>query len=173
MCCRIPYWSTATVFLAYPAEAVRHPLHGTGFVVPRREGLSITAGSWVSSKWPKRAPEGHVLLRAFLGGARDPQAVDRSDAELVSAAERDLGAILHIRARPSLTRVYRWHRASPQQEVGHVERMAAIDRHLAKRPSLFITGTGLRGVGIPDCIADGRATARAVAMELRRTEDRR
>jgi oxygen-dependent protoporphyrinogen oxidase len=173
MCCGIPYWSTATVFLAYPVAAVAHPLHGTGFVVPRREGLTITAGTWVSSKWPKRAPEGQVLLRAFLGGARDPQAIERSDAELVAAAERDLGAILHIRARPSLARVYRWHRASPQQEVGHVARMAEIDRRLTQWPSLFITGTGLRGVGIPDCIADGRATARAVAMELRRTEDGR
>jgi oxygen-dependent protoporphyrinogen oxidase len=173
MCCSIPYWSTATVFLAYPAAAVGHRLHGTGFVVPRREGLTITAGTWVSSKWPKRAPEGHVLLRAFLGGARDPQAVERSDAELVSSAERDLGAILHIHARPSLARVYRWHRASPQQEVGHAKRMAEIDRRLARWPRLFITGTGLRGVGIPDCIADGRATARAVAQELRRTEEGR
>jgi len=170
MCCAIPYWSTATVFLSYPTAAVGHPLRGTGFVVPRREGLTITAGTWVSSKWAERAPADQVLLRAFLGGARDPHAVDRSDAELVAAAEQDLGAILRIQGRPTIARVYRWHRASPQQEVGHIAHMARIDRQLARWPSLFMTGTGLRGVGIPECIADARATARAVAETLQKTE---
>jgi oxygen-dependent protoporphyrinogen oxidase len=166
MCSAIPYWSTATVFLAYPEASIRRPLAGTGFVVPRKEGLTITAGTWVSSKWAERAPAGQVLLRAFLGGARDPQAVDRSDSELIAAAERDLKAILHIQGHPTFARVYRWHRASPQLEVGHLAHMAAIDRQLARWPTLFVTGTGFRGVGIPDCIADGRATARAVIDRL-------
>jgi oxygen-dependent protoporphyrinogen oxidase len=168
LCAAIPYWSTATVALAYPRVAVAHPLQGSGFVVPRREGLTITAGSWVSSKWPHRAPDGQVLLRAFLGGARDPDAVERSDAVLAAAAERDLGAVLGIDGPPTLTRVYRWHRASPQQEVGHLSRMARLDARLALHHGIFLTGTGLRGVGIPDCIADGRATATAVAEELGR-----
>jgi oxygen-dependent protoporphyrinogen oxidase len=169
MCCAIQYWSTATVFLAYPAAAIGHPLGGTGFVVPRTEGLTITAGSWVSSKWAERAPAGQVLLRAFLGGARDPHAVNRTDAELVAAAERDFDVVLRVRGSPTLARVYRWHRASPQQEVGHLAQMAAIDQRLERWPRLFITGTGLRGVGIPDCIADGRRTARAVAEEIEKS----
>lgn len=166
LCAAIPYWSTAIVVLGYPRAAVGHPLQGTGFVVPRREGLRITAGSWVSSKWPHRTPEGQVQLRAFLGGARDPGAVDRGDADLIGAATRDLSAILAIRGEPTLTRVYRWRRASPQQEVGHLALMAQIDRCLRRLPGLFLTGTGLRGVGIPDCIADARAIATAVAAEV-------
>ena len=165
MCDAIPYWSTATVVLAYPRGAVDRPMPGTGFVVPAREGLTITAASWVSSKWPGRAPDGQVLLRAFLGGARDPEAVERTDEELVAAAVRDLGAVLGLHGRPTLSRVYRWRRASPQQEVGHLTRMAQLDRRLAGLPRLFLTGTGLRGVGIPDCIADGRATGARVAAE--------
>ena len=167
LCDAIPYWSTATVVLAYPREAVAHPMRGTGFVVPRTAGLTITAGSWVSSKWPHRAPDGQVLLRAFLGGARDPGAVERSDSDLAAAAERDLGTILRIHGRPIFSRVYRWHRASPQQEVGHLTRMAELDRRLMRWPRLALTGTGLRGVGIPDCIADARATAAALADRLR------
>ena len=66
----------------FPRDAVRHDLLGTGFVVPRSEGLNITAGAWISSKWPQRAPEGHALLRAFLGGARDPDVLAKSDGEL-------------------------------------------------------------------------------------------
>ena len=166
LCQTIPYWSTATVAFAYRREAVAHPMRGTGFVIPRKEGLTITAGSWVSSKWPQRAPDGQVLLRAFLGGARDPAAIERSDADLTAAAERDLSAILGISGPPLFTRVYRWHRANPQQEVGHLTRMADIDERLTHRPRLAITGTGFRGVGIPDCIAHARATAAALAERL-------
>lgn len=167
LCGGIPYWSTATVAFAYPRDAIRHPMHGTGFVVPRKEGLTITAGTWVSSKWPQRAPNNHVLVRAFLGGARDPHAVERSDAELAASAERDLNALLGIHGKPAFTRVYRWHRASPQQEVGHLNRMAEIDQRLTQWPRLAVTGTGFRGVGIPDCIADARATATSVADRLK------
>lgn len=169
LCHTIPYWSTATVVFAYRREAVTHPMRGTGFVVPRKEGLTVTAGSWVSSKWPQRAPDGRVLLRAFLGGARDPHAVERSDSDLTAAAERDLSAVLGISGQPLFTRVYRWHRASPQQEVGHLKHMADIDERLARWPRLAITGTGLRGVGIPDCVADARATAAALAERLGRS----
>ena len=36
-----------------------HPLNGSGFVVPaRRSGPGILAASWLSSKWPHRAPDG-------------------------------------------------------------------------------------------------------------------
>jgi oxygen-dependent protoporphyrinogen oxidase len=154
------------VVLAYARDEVPHPMLGSGFVVPRKEGLTITAGSFVSSKWPQRAPREQALLRAFLGGARDPDAVDRSDESLIGAAVGDLSAVLGIRHPPSLTRVYRWRRASPQQEVGHLARVARIDERLARLPGLFLSGTGVRGVGIPDCIADGRATAARIAEAL-------
>jgi oxygen-dependent protoporphyrinogen oxidase len=58
--------------------------------------------------------------------------------------------------------VYRWVRANAQHEVGHLTRVAAIEHALRRHPGLFVTGSGFRGVGIPDCVADGRATARAV-----------
>ena len=63
----IRYTSTATVFFAFDRESVRHPLHGSGFVVPKGEG-DLLAATWISSKWDGRAPEGSVLLRAFVGG---------------------------------------------------------------------------------------------------------
>lgn len=167
LCARIRYLSTATVVFAYRRDAVSHPLLGTGFVVPKVEGIGITAGAWVSSKWPGRAPEGQVLLRAFLGGARDPGLLNHTDAGLAAAARRNLTNILGIRGEPLFTRVYRWHRGSPQQEVGHLDLMHDIDRELARRPGLFISATGFRGVGIPDCVADARATAAAAAEYLR------
>ncbi len=78
-----------------------------------------------------------------------------------------LTPLLGIRGQALFSRVYRWERANAQHEVGHLARMAVIDRTLARHPGLYLTGSGFRGVGIPDCIADARATAIAVAASLR------
>jgi oxygen-dependent protoporphyrinogen oxidase len=167
-CSSIRYLSTATVVFAFPREAVKHDLRGSGFVVPKAEGISITAAAWISSKWPQRAPEGYALLRAFLGGARDPDVLTKSDQDLIAVALGDLTKILDIRTAPTLTRLYRWNKSSPQQEVGHGELMKNIDTALAKHPGLFISAAGFRGVGIPDCIADARATAGQAAAIVHR-----
>jgi oxygen-dependent protoporphyrinogen oxidase len=166
LCGEVPYASAATVSLAFTRDAVEHPLNGSGFVVPRIEKTGIMASSWLSSKWPHRAPDGRVLLRAFLGGARNPKALEQSDAEMVRTAMKALGPLIGIRSEPLFTRVYRWDRANAQHEVGHLARLSAIERELRSHPGLFVTGSGLRGVGIPDCVADGRATARQVAAFL-------
>lgn len=166
-CASIRYLSTATVVFAFPRDAVRHNLRGTGFVVPRAEGISITAAAWVSSKWPHRAPDGQALVRAFLGGARDPDILSKTDAELTNMALGDLTNILGIRGLPIMTRLYRWNRSSPQQEVGHAELMTRIEAQLASHRGLFVSAAGFRGVGIPDCIADARQTAAAAAAFVR------
>ena len=166
LCGEIPYASTATIAMAFRREALAHPLNGSGFVVPRVEGTGILAGSWLSSKWPNRAPDDRALLRTFVGGARDSAALERSDAELVTLSLAALRPLLGITGEPLPTRVYRFERASAQHEVGHLARLEAIEHALARHPGLFVTGSGFRGVGIPDCIADGRATARKILQWL-------
>jgi oxygen-dependent protoporphyrinogen oxidase len=165
-CDAVPYASTATISLAFTRSAVAHPLNGSGFVVPKVEGTGILAASWMSSTWPGRAPEGHVLLRAFVGGVRDPHALDQTDQELVTRALDALTPLLGIGAPPRLTRVYRWVRATAQYDVGHAARVSAVDRALERTPGLYVTGSGFRGTGIPNCIADGRATAAQVVAWL-------
>ena len=162
----IEYASAATVALAFTRGSIAHPLNGSGFVVPRVEHTGILAASWLSSKWPDRAPDDRVLLRTFVGGARDPRALERSDKELISRSIGALLPLIGVRGEPLLARVYRWERGNAQHDVGHLARMAAIDRALARHPGLFVTGSGFRGVGIPDCVADGRATAKRVAAWL-------
>jgi oxygen-dependent protoporphyrinogen oxidase len=78
-----------------------------------------------------------------------------------------LTPLLGIAAPPLLSRVYRWERANAQHEVGHLARMAAVEQALARHTGLYVTGSGFRGTGIPDCIADGRSTARAAAGKLK------
>ncbi len=169
LCKDVRYASTATIALAFLRSAVAHPLNGSGFVVPRTEGTGILAASWLSSKWPHRAPDDRVLMRAFFGGARDEQALGQSDAQLQETALAALRPLLGITGNPLLSRVYRFERASAQHEVGHLARIETLDRILDGIPGLFMTGSGLRGVGIPDCVADARATAGKAFEWLRHT----
>jgi oxygen-dependent protoporphyrinogen oxidase len=142
-------------------------LNGSGFVVPRVENTGILAASWLSSKWPHRAPDHCVLLRTFVGGARDPKALDDTDGQLIARSIAALTPLIGITGEPLFARVYRFERGNAQHEVGHLTRVAAIDRALARHPGLFVTGSGFRGVGIPDCVSDGRATARQVETWLK------
>lgn len=159
LCEAVPYASTATVGFGYRRDQIRHPLSGSGFVVPRVESSPLLAATWVTSKWPGRAPDGCALLRAFLGGGRDPHRLEQSDGDLIATARDELAAILDIEGDPLLTRLYRFPRQSPQYEVGHLQRVAAIEKRAAAVRGLFLAGSGFRAIGIPDCIADGRAAA--------------
>jgi len=162
----IPYASTATVALGYRRDQIAHPMAGSGFVVPRVERSPLLAATWVTSKWPHRAPEGHVLMRGFLGGGRDPRRLDATDDELITLTVDELHQLMGITGEPLFTRIFRWTRQSPQYEVGHLQRVATIDRQLASIPGLFVTGSGFRAIGIPDCVADGRETATRAARFL-------
>ena len=168
ICRQVPYVSTASVALGFRREDVGHPLAGSGFVVARRYAdARITACTWVSSKWAGRAPKGHVLLRAFLGGAHDPHVVDLSDEELLNTAIRDLSATLGITGDPVVTRVARWRNAGAQHNVGHRAAMSALASRLRGWAGLFVAGSGFESIGIPDCVSHGRAAAAAAAEYVR------
>jgi protoporphyrinogen/coproporphyrinogen III oxidase len=166
LCREVPYVSTVSVALAWPRDAVRHPLRGSGFVVARRtNALRVTACTWVSSKWACRAPDEFVLLRAFAGGSHDPDAVDLDDAALIDTVSRELSGILGITGRPVLSRVYRWRDAGAQHNVGQIARVAEIEQCLSRYPGLVVAGSGFRSVGIPDCVADGRAAGQSLISD--------
>ena len=163
VCAEIPYASSATIFFALRRDQIAHAMNGSGFVVPRIGRRALMAGTWVTSKWPHRAPDGYALLRGFVGGATNPGILDRSDASLATAAFDELKALLGIAGDPVLARVFRWSRATPQYTVGHRNRVQQIEARLARLPGLFVTGSGYRGTGLPDCISDARAVAAAAA----------
>jgi oxygen-dependent protoporphyrinogen oxidase len=163
----IAYASSATVALAYPRAAVRHPLDGFGFVVPRVEGRAALACTFSSVKYPGRAPAGSVLLRVFLGGALQADLLDQDDPALVRLAHDDVAPLLGITGPPVLARVWRHPRAMPQYEVGHLDRVAAIEARLEALPGLAVAGAAYRGVGIADCVRSGEAAADLLTSRLK------
>lgn len=166
LCGGIRYVSAVNVALAYSRGAVRNPLHGWGVVVPAGERRRLRSLSWVSSKWPGRAPEGSVLIRASLGGRDDGALMAACDRDLIDWAQDDLRDLLGTSGPPTFARVYRLPLAMPQLEVGHLDRMAAIERRLTTLPGVFVSASGFRGVGLPACIADAHTTAEGVAGYL-------
>jgi len=157
----IDYAGAATVSLGYRRADVPHPLDGFGFVVPRTEGKALLAGTFSSVKYPGRAPDGHVLLRCFLGGALDAGVLAEDDAELVGRARAELRAALGVTGEPTLTRVARWPASMPQYRVGHLTRVEAIERRVRMLGGLHLAGGAYRGVGIADCVRSGEAAAEA------------
>lgn len=156
----IRYVSTGTISLAYRAQEFNHPLDGFGIVIPRTEERSINALTWTSTKFDRRAPQGYVMMRAFFGGSRTPHMMEVDDEELVSTVRREISDIMGVRATPLFHKVFRYHDANPQYDVGHLQRVTAIERALP--PNLFVTGSPYRGIGIPDCVRQAQDTVESV-----------
>lgn len=158
----IAYASTAIVNLVYRREDIPHPLNGFGFVVPAIEGRTILAGTFSSLKYEGRAPSEWVLIRAFVGGALQPQLLEQDDERMERSVRGELQALLGSTAEPRLRRIARWNNSMPQYHVGHVQRRERISRLVALLPGLALAGNAYQGVGIPDCVHSGEQAADAL-----------
>ena len=162
----IPYASSAIVTVAYRRDQVAHPLDGFGAVVPSIEGRSILAVSFLNVKFPRRAPAGTALMRAFVGGATQPGLFDLEDEELMTLVRGELSTLLGASGEPILIGVARHSRAMPQYTLGHLDRVAAIRQRAARHSRLILAGNAFGGVGIPDCVRSGQDAASALLLAL-------
>lgn len=163
---QIPYAGAAVVTLGYKREQIRHPLNGFGFVVPEVEGRRILACSFSSVKFAGRAPEEYALLRVFIGGAKHPEYLEKSDEELTQIVDEELSELLGIAGGPELRIVGRYANKMPQYHIGHLEVVARVEQQVAQWPGLQVAGNAYHGVGIPDCIASAEKAAQAIAEML-------
>ncbi len=158
----IRYVSTATLSLAYRKSDLHQPLDGSGFIVPRGEKRLVFACTWSSAKFSNRAPEDSLLLRCFMGGPGHEEMIDFNDDRLVEIARSELADLMGLKAAPILARVYRWVKANPQYDIGHLERVSQMHQNCARIPGLYLAGAAFEGVGIPDCIHQGQQAAEKV-----------
>lgn len=158
----IEYAPLAVVSLGYPMSAMGRSLDGFGFLIPRSEKLRTLGTVWNSCLFPNRAPEGHAMLTSFIGGATDPQAVTLASEELASLAHKEIAPLLQIRQVPAFSNVTVYPRALPQYNLGHSERVAAIEKSSARLPTLWFAGNYLHGPAIGACVEQAQSVAQEI-----------
>lgn len=162
----IAYASTATVSLAYRRDNFPRALDSFGFVVPALEGRKLMACTFSSLKFPGRAPQGQVLLRAFVGGSLQPELFQEDDATMEKNTRAELAALLGVQAQPLFTRIRRHPNSMPQYHVGHDARVRRIEAELSRFSTLALAGSAYHGVGIADCVRTGEEAAEKIADRL-------
>lgn len=152
----VEYSSSTVVAVAYRKEDVKRPLNGFGFLVPRIERRSVSACTWVNTKFDHRVPPDKVLLRLFVSG---------NPNEVRDELKQKMG----ITAEPLFQKVTPWPQSMPQYTVGHIERLKVTEEMLGDFPGLHLAGNAYRGVGIPDCIRMAQEVSERVVAHARAT----
>ncbi|TFB22074.1 protoporphyrinogen oxidase [Filobacillus milosensis] len=155
--------SVANVALAFEQDAIDNLPNGTGFVVSRKENYRITACTWTHKKWPHTTPEGHVLIRVYVGKPGDEEVIEKSDEEIESLVLKDLQTIMEINKPPLFKVVSRWENSMPQYTVGHMNRLKVLEDKMNQHlPNVFLAGASYRGVGLPDCMKQAKSVVQQI-----------
>ena len=161
----ISYTSSVTVALEFSRAQVTASgadiPPGFGFLVPRPEGKRIIACTFVHNKFDHRVPPDKYLLRAFL-----TDSIELSDEELTTLVRKEFSVILGLRTEPLACHVNRCQHAMPQYQVGHLARVACITQLASQLPGSQLIGNAYRGIGIPDCVREGKLAAENIASCL-------
>ncbi|MEA5480316.1 protoporphyrinogen oxidase [Pseudanabaena galeata UHCC 0370] len=151
----ICYPTVACVVLAYPKSEFAYDMKGFGNLIPRTQGVRTLGTIWSSSLFAGRAPEGWQLLLNFIGGTLDPALAKLSEPEIIAAVHQDLKKTIlrpDTKAEPKAIAVHVWDKAIPQYELGHLERLATVEKELQKSQGLYISANFIGGVALGDCI---------------------
>ncbi len=164
----VPYPPVTVCACAYPRAAVEHPLDGFGVLVPSRERRAVLGSIFSSTLFPGRAPAGSVLLTTFVGGARNPERALQDDEMIVATVQAELSRLVGAPGTAQFVRVTRWPRAIPQYTLGHLQRMAQVERAEQDRPGLFFCANYRGGVAVGDCVKSAAAIAGRIVQALGR-----
>ena len=156
------FTSCVTVNMVYRRSDLCHLPSDFGFFVPRDEPFRILAASFASEKFPGRAPKEHVVVRTFQGGALDPDALDLDDATLTLRSHHDLTQLVGARDFPLSSMVTRFRQSMPQFDIGHLTRVADLQRRVGELAGLHVVGSGMGAYGLPACVE----SAEEVAMRI-------
>jgi protoporphyrinogen/coproporphyrinogen III oxidase len=163
---KIPRSPAIIINLVYDRNRIRHALDGFGFVVPRKEGMLISACSFSSVKFDGRAAKDRVLLRLFTGGMLKTQAMEMTDDEILQKCHQELKEIIGVEQPPLAHFLVRHAEAIPQYLVGHSELLAKIRDDLGNSPGIELAGNSYSGVGLSDCIKTARLAAANICGHL-------
>jgi protoporphyrinogen/coproporphyrinogen III oxidase len=159
----IAYASLAVVATAYHERQSSTPLNGFGVLIPRSEKHRTLGIMWNSSLFQGRAPQGQMVLTSFVGGATDPEIVEKTDQEIAAIVQEDHARILGIAGSPITTAIWRHSKALPQYNLGHHHSVQQIRESERGTPGLHFAANYIEGPSIGKCVEMGFRTAEAIA----------
>jgi oxygen-dependent protoporphyrinogen oxidase len=160
----IPYSSSITAGLVYERPDFEHPLDGFGMLIPRSEGLTLAACTWVETKFDHRVSGRSTLLRAFVAADNADKLMAAPDDEIKATTHAELSALMGFDANPIEYRVNRWRNAMALYTVGHATKVEKIEQLRSRLPGLHLGGNGYDGIGIPDCVRRGKSIADSITQ---------
>jgi oxygen-dependent protoporphyrinogen oxidase len=139
---------------------------GFGFLIPFKEGRKILGTLWDSSIFPNRAPEGYVLLRTMLGGARRSDLALEQEEKLITLVMDELRDIMGVTAQPDFAKVYTHRKGIPQYFLGHEQQTEQIAGICRNYKGFYVTGNAYGGIGVNDCIENSSKLAERILQEI-------
>lgn len=163
---QIPYPSLSVVCTGFELKDVNIPVDCFGYLVPGRERRKVLGTLYDSSVFPNRAPEGHVLLRSMVGGARASDVADLEDGKLLDTVMQETRTITGLRPDPVFVKIYRHPRAIAQYNVGHGRILSEVDAFEQRHRGVYLSGNAYRGVSVNDCIFGAEKLAVRILEEM-------
>ena len=160
----IPHPPIACVALGYRRTQIKHPLDGFGMLIPANEGKNLLGTIFASTLFPGRAPDGHVLLHCFIGGARNTAIGKLEPQDLLELLGPELERILGIHGPPVFLDVKKWDRSIPQCNLGHGRFLEILEKVERSNDGLVFAGSYRTGVAVGQCIREGWNTADKILL---------
>ncbi|MGN6391821.1 MAG: protoporphyrinogen oxidase [Gemmatimonadales bacterium] len=149
--------------MGFRREDVAHPLNGFGFLVPEVERRHVLGVIFSSTLFAGRAPDGHVLLTAFVGGVRNPDLANADLPTMTARVHDDLRLLLGAAGEPTFRAFHLWPKAIPQYDLTYGRFREIMEDAERRNPGLALAGSYRDGIAIGETIASGEAAAARVA----------
>jgi len=164
----IPTKSILTVNMSFRPDEIGPLPQGSGFVCAEEDNVVVTGCSFSTQKFEGLSGNDRVLIRAFVGNKGSKQYENAPDEQIVAAVLDNLKEVLKIKNAPSSFHVARYQSTMPQYLIGHMEKIARLERRSAQLPGLFLAGNSYRGAGVSACVQQGRATAERISILMKK-----
>ncbi len=166
------YPPVAEIFCGFRTEDVGRRLDGFGFLVPEVEQRKILGTIWTSALFEGRAPEGHVALTTFAGGARQPEIALLDDARLLQTVQEELTPLMQLHGEPVFSRIIRWSKAIPQYTLGYHTVISRLQQFEENFRGAYFCGNYRGGIAVGDCVMSAHEVAERIAVERERRKDK-
>lgn len=166
----IEYAPLKIVHTGFNRSDIRHPLNGSGFLVPRRSKFTANGCLWMSSLFPSHAPQDQVLFSSYLGGRRNPDAVGWDAERSLDNVMPMLNALLGIKKEPQMLHIKSHQRALPLYHGAYSQRLQDIEQRLSGLPGLYLEANYKGGVSIRDRILRAEQVAQRIVRHKYRLQ---